>query len=256
MKLSYLLPLNTDVSMKAIQILNTVYFGQGEDFLETCLRSLRTAAKELHSARDEILVRIQRALLLLKTYLETFRRKYAYHFRRLSIDGHSVGTHAELAESRIVGGAGVVGVGIGHIRVSIQGGAGGPGDRVTLEMRAIDLVADLRAEVAAWWEAKRQQQKGGGEGESIGGPLRLLTQGQELSTDMDEKALGELGFKDQQLVLVSQGASKQIGGGGQHFRGNQVVEQCALCGWLQIRFPSVFLSRTPRLLFLVLSGCR
>ncbi len=61
---------NTDVSMKAIQILNTVYFGQGEEFLETCLRSLRTAAADLQSGRDEILVRVQRALLLLKTYLE------------------------------------------------------------------------------------------------------------------------------------------------------------------------------------------
>jgi ubiquitin carboxyl-terminal hydrolase 34 len=53
--------------------------------------------------KDEILIRIQRALLLLKTYLETFRRKYAYHFRRLSIDGQGVSTHAELVDSRAVG---------------------------------------------------------------------------------------------------------------------------------------------------------
>ncbi len=61
---------NTDVSMKAIQILNTVYFGQGEEFLETCMRNLRAAAQELKSGKDEILLKIQRALLLLKTYLE------------------------------------------------------------------------------------------------------------------------------------------------------------------------------------------
>ncbi len=97
-------------------------------------------------------------------------------------------------------------------------------ERVTLEMRHMDLVADLRAEVAAWWESRMQQQQPQGQQHKakVGeGPLRLLTQGQELSADMDEKSLAELGFKDQQLVLVSQGASKQIGVG-QQFRGHQV----------------------------------
>jgi hypothetical protein len=32
---------NTDVSMKAIQILNTAYFGQGDEFLITCMQSLQ-----------------------------------------------------------------------------------------------------------------------------------------------------------------------------------------------------------------------
>ena len=59
---------NTDVSQKAIQILNSVYFGQGEEFLATCMRSLRAASQDLApNGKDEILVRIQRALLLLKT---------------------------------------------------------------------------------------------------------------------------------------------------------------------------------------------
>jgi hypothetical protein len=38
------------------------------------------------------------------------------------------------------------------------------------------------------------------------GPLRLITQGQEISSDIDEKALIDFGFKDLQLVFVSQGA--------------------------------------------------
>jgi hypothetical protein len=38
---------NTDVSQKAIQILNSVYFGQGEEFLSTCMRSLKAAAQDL-----------------------------------------------------------------------------------------------------------------------------------------------------------------------------------------------------------------
>ena len=93
---------NTDVSMKAIQILNSAYFiSQGQEFVITCMRSLRSAYDDLadEQRQDELLIRIQRALLLLKTYLETFRKKYAYHFRRMSIEGQGVSTHAELVES-------------------------------------------------------------------------------------------------------------------------------------------------------------
>ena len=35
---------NTDVSMKAIQMLNSAYFGQGEEFLITCMKSLQSAS--------------------------------------------------------------------------------------------------------------------------------------------------------------------------------------------------------------------
>ena len=59
--------------------------------------------RDISSGRDETLVRIQRALLLLKTYLEAFRRKYAYHFRRMTIDGQGVSTHAELVDMRSSG---------------------------------------------------------------------------------------------------------------------------------------------------------
>ena len=143
----------------------------------------------------------------------------------MSIDGHGVGTHAELVDVR--GAA-------GPVRVIIQAGGVGP-ERITLDMRVLDLVADLRAEVAAWWESiryffarviisfslfkqyfhySRPLQEGA---KAIAeGSLRLLTQGQELSPDMDEKSLAELGIKDMQLVLVSQGITKQLG---QHFRG-------------------------------------
>jgi ubiquitin carboxyl-terminal hydrolase 34 len=67
------------------------------------MQSLQTASRDLAGGRDETLVRIQRALLLLKTYLEAFRRRYAYHFRRMSIDGQGVSTHAELVDMRSAG---------------------------------------------------------------------------------------------------------------------------------------------------------
>ena len=37
------------------------------------------------------------------------------------------------------------------------------------------------------------------------GPLRLITQGQEINCETDEKNLAEMSFKDLQLVFVSQG---------------------------------------------------
>lgn len=37
------------------------------------------------------------------------------------------------------------------------------------------------------------------------GPLRIITQGQELTSDYDERSLGDAGFKDNQIVYVSLG---------------------------------------------------
>lgn len=225
---------NTDVSMKAIQILNSAYFSQGEEFLKTCMRSLKAASDDLwqacisqkNTSTDKIvssganvetcLIRIQRALLLLKTYLETFRRKYAYHFRRMSIDGQGVSTHAELVDLRTVG----------PLRVLVQ--TAGFQDKVTFDMQATDLIADLRAEITAWWEGKLSQLKAlAAEKQQhhplLGsilneGTLRLITQGQEVSHEADEKSLLELGFKDFQVVFVSQGANNTNRSGN---RGNQ-----------------------------------
>ena len=188
---------NTDVSMKAIQILNSAYFAQGEEFLVTCMNNLGVTTDNLDS--DEVLIKIQRALLLLKTYLESFRRKYAYHFRRMSIDGQAVSTHAELVDLKSVG----------PMRVLVQA-AGPPGlqEKVTFDMQSTDLVADLRAEITAWWENRTAAFL---KDKIDIGPLRLITQGQEISADSDEKSLAEMGIKDLQLVFVSQGAASRGG---------------------------------------------
>merc|ERR1719192_577000 len=84
----------------------------------------------------------------------------------------------------------------------------------------MDLVADLRAEISAWWEGKvlperkAATEKGGDavvsaasgtSGGGGGGPLRIITQGQEVSPELDEKTLIETRFKDLQLCYVSQG---------------------------------------------------
>jgi len=69
--------------MTAIQYLNGYYISRQlekeEEFVQRCMSHVREAAEELtHSSTqsDEApLLRIQRALLLLKTHLEIFRRK-------------------------------------------------------------------------------------------------------------------------------------------------------------------------------------
>lgn len=87
-----------------------------------------------------------------------------------------------------------------------------------LDMLSTDLVSELRAEVTRWWEVlQRQQQQqrqqldsahshhGHGLlspilGAMLGdGPIRMITLGQELTVDMDEKTLCELQFKDMQV---------------------------------------------------------
>lgn len=75
---------STDVSMAAIQYLNGYYMGQNlqheGQFVWQCMTHLAAATEDLISAsrtgaEDAPLLCIQRALLLLKTHMETFRRR-------------------------------------------------------------------------------------------------------------------------------------------------------------------------------------
>ena len=98
-------------------------------------------------------------------------------------------------------------------------------------MLSTDLVAELRAEVTRWWESlcrQRREQETAVSSASVGpvhhqatstaaaammtpilgsmlvdGPLRLITLGQELSVDADEKTLAEMAFKDCQVNFIS-----------------------------------------------------
>ena len=150
---------NTDVSMKAIHILNSAYLGRGEEFLTTCMDHLSQARTSLSADNEAGLVQIHRALLLLKSHLETFRKKYAFQFRRLALEGKPVSSHAELVEVR-------------HsalLRIVVQPG-GAITEKVTFDLHSTDLVADLRAEISVWWEAKM------GEGGECGEIKKYLIQ--------------------------------------------------------------------------------
>ncbi|XP_052133303.1 ubiquitin carboxyl-terminal hydrolase puf isoform X2 [Frankliniella occidentalis] len=190
---------NTDVSMAAIQYLNSYYMGrqleQECEFVSQCMAHLVAATTDLALAEEASLLCIQRALLLLKTHLETFRKRYAYHLRRWALEGRGVGSHVQLLSGER---------GCQTLKVAVQ--PAGMNEKVIFELLSSDFIADLRAEVAKWWESIQPSP-------ALGtllseGPLRMITQGQELITDFDEKTLQEMGFKNEQMVYISMGASR------------------------------------------------
>ena len=70
----------SDVSLAAMQYINNYYMSrqleQEPEFISQCMDNLSATAKELHASSEESkLLCIQRALLLLKTHLETFKRR-------------------------------------------------------------------------------------------------------------------------------------------------------------------------------------
>lgn len=142
---------------------------------------------------------VQRALMLLNTHLDTFRRRYAYHLRRWALEGKGFGAHSALRND-----------GIGpSIRIILQ--PGGLPDKSVLHLHTTDLVADLKAEIAKWWETLQGGAKSSGVAAPVlglllsEGPLRIITQGQEITSEYDERSLSDVGFKDNQMVYVSLG---------------------------------------------------
>ncbi|KFM73094.1 Ubiquitin carboxyl-terminal hydrolase 34, partial [Stegodyphus mimosarum] len=209
--------LNTDVSMAAIQYLNNYYINvhhgtleKEEEFIEQCMESLMNASEKSEESEDHNLMIIQRALLLLKTHIEAFRRRYAYHLRRWQLNGHGVNSHrSNIGEKQV-----------SALRIICQ--PAGLSEKTTIELQNCDTVADLRAEVTQWWEQlqakhrRESDQKDGSSSSKVNGtsggnicpilgnmlsdgPIRMISQGQELTCDLDEKTLSELGIKDHQV---------------------------------------------------------
>lgn len=212
---------STDVSMAAIQYLNGYYMSrqltQEAEFVSQCMTHLAAASADLETNEEASLRCIQRALLLLRTHLEAFRKRYAYHLRRWVLEGRGVASQCYVAMNTSEKGQ--------QLRIFVQP-AGIP-EKTSFTLLNTDYVADLRAEVAKWWDDTQNTQEksavsanatqnGGSVLGSLltDGPIRMITQGQELTIDFDEKTLQEMGFKDGQLVFISPGASRNNGGGG------------------------------------------
>lgn len=207
---------STDVSMAAIQYLNNYYMSrqltQEAEFVSQCMTHLEAASADLRSNEEASLRCIQRALLLLRTHLEAFRKKYAYHLRRWALEGKGVGNYVPMNSADRGQ----------QLRVVVQ--PAGITEKKTFTLLSTDFVADLRAEVAKWWDDMQQNQEksqtkqvAANSGNSVlgsllsDGPIRMITQGQELTIEFDEKSLQEVGFKDGQLVFISFGAARSGG---------------------------------------------
>ncbi|XP_034942559.1 ubiquitin carboxyl-terminal hydrolase puf [Chelonus insularis] len=211
---------STDVSMAAIQYLNGYYMSrqltQEAEFVSQCMTHLAAASSDLENNEEASLRCIQRALLLLRTHLEAFRKRYAYHLRRWALEDRGAGSHVAMSTSEKGQ----------QLKIFVQP-AGIP-EKTQFTLSSTDYVADLRAEVAKWWddtqkittttESTAGSSGGGNVNSSVlgtlltDGPIRMITQGQELTFDYDEKTLQEMGFKDGQLVFISLGAAGNRGG--------------------------------------------
>ncbi|XP_054154148.1 ubiquitin carboxyl-terminal hydrolase 34-like [Oppia nitens] len=232
---------NTDVSMTAIRHLNSYYINlqppntnliKEEEFINKCMEYLQTASKHLEADEDKSLTIIQRTVILIKTHLEGFRSRYAYNFRRWQLNGDS-----DLLSHKTRERTGSL------LRISCQP-ASLP-DRTIIEMQSTDYVGELRAEIQQWWESlinkyedvieKRSTFSNFNATSISDGPLRLLTQGQEITYDFDEKQLAEVGFKDMQIVFVSVGIARSF----RKFRDNS--EPIALWSLPKERIPSLLL---------------
>ncbi|XP_029817497.1 ubiquitin carboxyl-terminal hydrolase 34, partial [Manacus vitellinus] len=206
-----------DVSRAAIQYINSYYINgktgleKEQEFISKCMESLMIASSNLEQDPHSSLTIIERGLLMLKTHLEAFRRRFAYHLRQWQIEGTGISSHLKaLSDKQSL-----------PLRIVCQP-AGLP-DKMTIEMYPSDQVADLRAEVTHWYENLQKEQinqqaqlqefgQSSRKGEFPGGlmgPVRMISSGHELTTDYDEKTLHELGFKDMQMVFVSLGAPRR-----------------------------------------------
>ncbi|KAK7104124.1 hypothetical protein V1264_018890 [Littorina saxatilis] len=222
---------NKDVSMTATQVINNYYINYGggildrEDmFIRRCMHNLINTLTKIKENPTVYLQREQRVLILLKNHLELFNRRYAFHLRTWQLDGVGVMPHQAQASGKVSS----------PLRIMLQ--TSGITEKTQLDMLSSDLVSELRAEVTRWWEMLQKQQQQQQEqqqqqqqsmselphshhghqllspilGAMLGdGPIRIITLGQELTVDFDEKSLGEVGIKDMQLVFVSVGASRQ-----------------------------------------------
>ncbi|XP_037912392.1 ubiquitin carboxyl-terminal hydrolase puf isoform X3 [Hermetia illucens] len=197
---------NTEVSLAAIQYINSYYMGQQlkleKEFVAQCMDHLIQAAEDLNNpeCQENALMCVQRALMLLNTHLETFRRRYAYHLRRWALEGKGIGSHSNLRNETLGP----------PIRIILQ--PAGLSEKSILHLHANDLVADLKAEIAKcidrWENLQGGAKQSGIAAPVLGlllseGPLRIITQGQELTSDYDERSLGDVGFKDNQIVYLS-----------------------------------------------------
>ncbi|KAL9953976.1 hypothetical protein ACROYT_G041461 [Oculina patagonica] len=209
---------STEVSWAAISYLNSLYINANggclkfeDEFIQRCMTIIGGASKHLNMEQN--LQIMERGLLLLKSHIESFKRRFAFHLRLWWLEGRGITCHQQIAQRPTEK----------HYPIRVMCQPAGLSDKGTFEMNSSDLVADLRAEVTFWCKQLQEKLRKDpqlGEGSSqhtplspfsaqLHPPFRLISQGHELTPDLDEKSLAEVGFKDLQLVFVSVGAVRR-----------------------------------------------
>uniref|UniRef100_A0A6P7F8D8 ubiquitinyl hydrolase 1 n=1 Tax=Diabrotica virgifera virgifera TaxID=50390 RepID=A0A6P7F8D8_DIAVI len=143
---------NTEVSMAAIQYINSYYMGSNlqheNQFVWQCMTHLKAASEDLtagnNGTEEASLLCIQRALLLMKSHIETFRRRYAFHLRKWALEGKGIGSHSASLGDRPSA----------PIRLVVQSGSSA--ERCFLDLFNTDYIAELRAEIVKWCEGLQQ----------------------------------------------------------------------------------------------------
>lgn len=176
--------------MAAIQYINNYYMvnlqlDREDKFISECVSNLSVAADSLNDKEESSLLCIQRALLLLKTHLETFKRKYAYHLRKWTLEGHGIISHVIQNDKNAA-----------TVRLNISPAM--LDEKLTLDMPSTDYIADMRAEIAHWWE--NQCDNIVTDKLHSDGSIRMIALGQEITQDFDEKTIQETGLKDNQVL--------------------------------------------------------
>ena len=136
--------------------------------------------------------------------------RFAYQVRCWQLQGHGVMSHAQL-----------VGELAAPLRVLLQ--PAGSADKKLVTLAHNNYVAELRAEVHAYWRQCQQQcqqqgqRPGGPAGDGLAGAaepaqLRIISQGTELTPDCDDKLLTDVGFKDMQVRAMGRSGVRRWNG--------------------------------------------
>jgi len=190
------------VADEAMAYLNYLYIhiGNGsiekeKEFLDKCMMYLRRSMGQFNLNREVALKTIQQIITILKSHLDAYFKRFAYHIHLWQLDGHNFEGHQ--SNMRLQSKDQL-------LRIICQ--PAGISEKVSFRLSSHDFLATLRAEVTHWCVRLQREQEEKGKTQPtppLQPPFRLISHGHELTPDLDQKTLAELGMKNQQLVFVS-----------------------------------------------------
>ncbi|KAK3803788.1 hypothetical protein RRG08_026023 [Elysia crispata] len=234
--------INKSVSTEAIHILNNYYINYGggtldkeEEFVHRCMTNLMKTLYSLKENPAAKLPVIQRGLFLCKHHLDAFRQRYAYHMHMWHLENVPITSHLPASRPHVIN------IYLQNTDMSDKAQIEMHPTNLVSELRAEVM--------HWWEDLQKQQQAAAAAATGISndsspsttaiavnsgmvpqpttsaishgimspllghmlgeGPLRMISSGQELFVDMDERTLADLHMTDGQHVFVSTGANRQ-----------------------------------------------